>query len=91
MEQTAILEGESPRRSSRGKIGVGDKCLRNGVGVGKTTIPSFPCSGFWEDQAGLWGHWGCMELTPAILTYTLPLPALDTHLHLLLFHLILGR
>ena len=35
MEQTAILEGESPRRSSRGKIGVGDKCLRNGVGVGK--------------------------------------------------------
>ena len=42
MEQTGILEGESPRRgyrqgSSRGKIGVGDKCLRNGVGVGKTT------------------------------------------------------
>lgn len=31
-----------------------------------------------------------MELTPAILTYTLPLPALDTHLHLLLFPLILG-
>lgn len=54
-------------------------------------ILSFPCSGFWEDQAGLWGHWGCMELTPAILAYTLALPALDTHLHLLLFHLILGR
>lgn len=48
-------------------------------------IPSFPCSGFWEAQAGLWGVLGCMEVTPAILTYTLPLPALDTHLNLLLF------
>ena len=42
MEQTAILEDESPRRSSRGKIGVGDKCLRNGVGVGKTTKGTQP-------------------------------------------------
>lgn len=53
-------------------------------------IPSFPCSGFWEAQAGLWGVLGVHGGDPCHPYLYSSSPCSGHHLNLLLFHPILG-